>query len=280
MGDKKISIRSSRSVYQLSGMNADEYPALSGADPSNKIRFSNSVLAAMIKQIAFAVSASESRPVLTGVSCLFEGSRLKLLATDGIRLATQTTALDRSFTQDAFSIIIPGKHLLDYSKMLQDEQGNTELFIGSRSILLRTGNLYMQSSLIEGQYPALTKLNTKTITTDITLESSLFLQALERVCLLAERNHAVKLNSAGLSTIALFSRTPEVGDVQEEVPVKECNGEEISIYFNGKYMMEILRSINCRLVKMKFSGKWNPILIEPDGRPDALYILTPIKTQD
>ncbi|MFC0334955.1 hypothetical protein ACFOLF_18590 [Paenibacillus sepulcri] len=86
-----VSIRSDTSVYHLSGMNAEEYPRMAGDSRSNKVSLQSSLLAGLIKKVAFAVSASEFKPILTGVSFTVEGKQLRLLATDGVRLASQVT---------------------------------------------------------------------------------------------------------------------------------------------------------------------------------------------
>ncbi|MBW7455407.1 hypothetical protein K0U00_15380 [Paenibacillus sepulcri] len=168
--------------------------------------------------------------------------------------------------------------MLDYSKMLQDEQSRTDISVGDRSILFRTHNLQMQSSLLDGKYPIPDNLASKAVTTVMMLDSVMFLQALERVCLLADKSHVVRLSIIRENTILLFSKTTEIGDVSEELIVNALNGNEITIFFNGKYMMDILQSMGSRQVIVKFSGRWSPIIIQPDNSPETLYILTPIKS--
>lgn len=231
-----------------------------------------------IKQVSFAASSSETRPVLTGVSCHFDHNEFKMLATDGIRLASRKTALNHSFTERHAHIIVPGNNLINYAKILNDEDAVTVVTIAGNRILFKSKNLMMQSSLIEGTYPSIDKITPNSCTTEITVNSSRFLHALERVSLMAEKNNIVKLHLTSEKTAQLFTKTAEVGDVIEDVSLEEINGDQLTIFFNGKYMIDIMRAIDSRQVLLRFSGKWSPIIVQPADNLTALYVLTPIRS--
>jgi DNA polymerase-3 subunit beta len=273
-----ICIRSGKVIYRLCGMDPVEYPQMASMDSPDLIDFPNHFLKKLISQVAFAVSSSESRPILTGVSCQYDGEQLKLLATDGIRLASRVTKVSNKLNRNISNVIIPGKNLFEFSKMLTDEQATTDIFIGDNRIVFKTQNLLMQSSLIEGTYPSLDKIAPEAYTTEIIMDSITFLHALERVSLLAGDDNVVKLIVSSSNTIDLVSRTLEIGDVMEEVQLEELHGDHLTVHFNGKYMIDILRSMDCNQVKLGFSGKWSPIIVQPTDSSTSLYIITPIRS--
>ncbi|MGM0881650.1 MAG: DNA polymerase III subunit beta [Bacillota bacterium] len=274
----RISIQSGHAIYRLNSMDPEHFPRMADFDNQDRIQLPNLLLKKWIKQVSFAASSSETRPLLTGVSCQFGHNEFKMLATDGVRLASRKTALNHSFTERNAPIIVPGKNLINYAKILNDEDAVTVVTIAGNRILFKSNNLMMQSSLIEGTYPSIDKITPNSYTTEITVNSSCFLHALERVSLMAEKDNIVKLHLTSEKTVQLFTKTAEVGDVLEEVSLEEINGLQLTIFFNGKYMIDIMRAIDSLQVLLRFSGKWNPIIVQPADNLTALYVLTPIRS--
>ncbi|WP_171693291.1 DNA polymerase III subunit beta [Paenibacillus germinis] len=273
-----VVIRSGKAAYHLSGMDPEVYPQISNFEYSQMISLPNDQFRKIIKQVCFAISSSDSRPVLTGVSCQFDNENLRLVATDGIRLASRVINVGNKLIKNFSNVIIPGKHLSNYSKMLHDEQAATDISIGDNKITFKTNNLIMQSSLIEGTFPSLDKLTPDAFTTEITFDSIIFLRSIERASLLAEEHNIVKLHISSNNIIELSSRATGIGDVLEEVEFDELYGDQISVCFNIKYMIDIMRSVDCSKVKIRFSGKWNPIIVQPIDNQTSLYIMTPIRS--
>lgn len=280
-GDGVISIKSGNAVYRLCGMPADEFPQMEPIQQPDVTGLSNDRLKALIGQVAFAASASEMRPILTGVRCQFSGEELRLMATDGIRLASQAMAAGAEILPDRSTVIVPGKNLLHYAKLLSDEGGTTDISIQPNKIMLRSMNLILQSSLIEGTYPlSVDQLRPQISSTVITVDRDSLLHALERVTLLAGERNLVRLHAAsGTMMLQLHSQTAEIGDVIEELSIEKLDGEGLTICFNGTYMRDIVQAADCITVQLSFTGPLKPIMIQPLGDPVALYMLTPIRAQ-
>lgn len=274
-----LSISSHTSKYHLCGMDAQQYPRISEINLQSKLSFSNEHLRRLIKQVSFAVSSSETRPVLTGVMFEFNSDHIKLIATDGIRLSSQTTNnYITSELTDSNHIIIPGKHLSDYAKLLNDEHSSTEILLGNNKIIFKTSNLLMESSLLVGSFPSLDRIIPGAFTTEIVFDTINFLHALERVSLLAGESKVVKLQGTSTNLIELSSMTAEIGNVSEEISTEQYKGNEINLSFNGRYMIEIIRAIQSNRVTLKFSSAINPIIVQPNDDINSLYIITPIRS--
>lgn len=278
----RVRIQSGKAMYHLSGMDPDEYPPMSAANQKETLHFSNKLLKRWVKQVSFAVSSSETRPVLTGVSCRFVEDQLTMIATDGIRLASRTAVIDEPLNEFSISqVVIPGKHLLEYSKMLQNEEATTSISFWANKIQLKSDQLTMQLSRLEGIFPSLDKITPTRYATEMTVDSLSFLHALERVSLLSGKDHVIKLQTStsnNSNSIELSSKTAEVGDVMEEVLLETFLGESITLFFNGRYMIDIMRSVDCERVALRFTGKWAPIIVQPIDSPASFYILTPIRS--
>jgi DNA polymerase-3 subunit beta len=173
-------------------------------------------------------------------------------------------------------IIIPGKNLSELSKLLNGENEATQIFIGESQFICKTGNMHFHSALIDGLYPIAKNIIPRSHTTEILVDSEDITNAIERVTLLAGEGNLIRLNTTQ-NHIELKSMTAEVGDVHEKVGIEHLDGEDVQISFNGKYMREILRSIDSLKTTLKFSDKWKPILIKPKEDLYSTYILTPIR---
>lgn len=276
-----VTVRSGAAVCRIGGMNPEDYPSTpekTAVYPA--FRISNEALKRAIQQVAFAVSTSESRPVLTGVHCQVSNTALRLSASDSIRLAIGQAPIQRESETDAEvpPFIVPGKVLYDFSKMIPDTKEMTRIVVCSQQIRLQTEQLEAHLMLLLGTYPSVDRIIPSEFATEMVVSTSGFLEAIERVTLMSGEGNPVKLDSTCAKTVQFASRTAEIGEVFEEVPVRDLSGEAVSVCFNGKYMTDIVRAIDSTHLAVRFSGKSSPILLQPAGCPDSQYLLTPIRT--
>ena len=110
-------IRSGKSEFNLIGLDAEEYPHLPQIEEENVFKIPTDLLKAMISQTSFAVSTSETRPILTGVNWKVENNELNCIATDSHRLAQRKAKVEME-TPANYNVVIPGKSLNELSKIL------------------------------------------------------------------------------------------------------------------------------------------------------------------
>jgi DNA polymerase-3 subunit beta len=277
-----LHIQAGQSNYRLATMNADEFPDTLHDVTRSSFLINNGELRGMVKQVAFAASASEARPVLTGVSIsvLEDGRKLKLLATDGVRLASRSSRLHADDSGSLpTAIVIEAKHLLDYSKMLTDNAGDTQISFSEHGVRFATSSFSMETSLIPGQFPPTDKLlpSAFSTTTALKLNTASFAEAVGRVSLLAGNMHIIGLRIRE-EDAELFAASPDIGDVTEAVTVAERSGEAITVFFNGKYMKDMVDAIESEHIYLRLTGREKPIIIETTQGHDTYYILTPIRS--
>ena len=150
-------ITAGKSEFNLSGQDANQYPLLPEVSDADSLVLSSAVLKTIINQTNFAVSLSETRPVLTGVNWIFKDDHISFTATDSHRLALRKL-LDKTFNTDASNAIIPGKSLSELSKILSDSEDDVEINLSQNQVLFTYGNMRFISRLLEGNYPDTTRL--------------------------------------------------------------------------------------------------------------------------
>lgn len=275
-------IRSGGSRFRLCGSDAEQFPEPPSLEQAPwRLTLPNALLKAMIRQVAFAVSSSETRPLLSGVLCRFDGRNLRFVATDSVRFASRSTALDTAGAAAAFEAVIPGKGLSELAKLLQDGPGETNIAADGGHIRFATARLTLWCSLLHGAYPPIDKLVPSACVSEVIVNTLQALHAVERVTVLAGEGCLVRLRAGADAerSIELSSGSTEVGDVREELGIERRDGEPIAIAFNGTYMADILRAIDSETVSLRFTDKLGPIVAEPAvPRPSSVFLLTPIRT--
>jgi DNA polymerase-3 subunit beta len=258
-------------------METSQFPEILSLDNAAVCNIDNGELKKMVKQVTFAASTNESKLLLTGISCQAGREKLKLIATDGIRLAARTANLITHQTSVIPSVVIPAKHLSDYSKMLSDSPSSTQISLADHMISLKSKNFSMQSQLIQGTFPSIEKLAPKHFLAELTLDTASLLHAVQQVTLLAREVPVIGLQIT-TTEAELFAKTAEVGEVSAKLEIPAFSGEPLTVFFNGKFMKDILQAIESKQVYLRFTGKHKPIIIQPTNSPDALYIITPVRT--
>lgn len=271
-------ITAGKSEFNLSGQDANQYPLLPEVSDADSLVLSSAVLKTIINQTNFAVSLSETRPVLTGVNWIFKDDHISFTATDSHRLALRKL-LDKTFNTDASNAIIPGKSLSELSKILSDSEDDVEINLSQNQVLFTYGNMRFISRLLEGNYPDTTRLFPENYETKVTVNNDEFYHAIDRVSLLAREggNNVIRMTVEN-SQVELASNSPEVGTVNEEVNASHTEGEDIKISFNSKYMMDALRAIQSEEVSIEFFGTMRPFTITPSDSDEVVQLILPIRT--
>ncbi|KXG45098.1 DNA polymerase III subunit beta [Tepidibacillus decaturensis] len=277
-----IIIKSGSSEFRLNGFDADEYPNLPQIIDEEEHVFTipSDLLKMMIRQTQFAVSTIESRPILTGVLWNLENQVLKFTATDSHRLAVREATVE-SLTNLSFqNVVIPGRSLSELSKILDDTQTPVEIIVNENQILIKMNHVLFLSRLLDGTYPDTSRIIPDKYKTKIIIQTKKLLESIERASLLARdgKNNIVKFTNIENLLIEVSSNSPEVGNVTDQLQIKNIEGEPVKISFNAKYMLDALRAIDSEEVQIEFTGALSPFVIKPIEHHRILQLILPVRT--
>lgn len=272
-------IQSGKSDFHLIGLEAAEYPMLPEVSEETQISIPGDLLKSVIRETVFAVSTSESRPVLTGVNWKVTDKGLTCVATDSHRLARRIVSLENLPT-NVESVVIPGKSLTELSKILTDSSTPVNIYMTNQQVLFKTEDVLFFSRLLEGNYPDTNRLIPDSYQTTVKINGKELLQAIDRASLLAreERNNVVRFSTLENGSVEISSNSPEIGKVEEEIQVKELTGEDLRISFSAKYMMDALKSIDGQDVIIQFTGSMRPFIIRSIHDDSILQLILPVRT--
>ncbi len=274
----KILIYTENSEFNLNGISESEYPNIGLEESKKKVNVNASVFKTIVNQTAFASSNEESKLVLTGINFNIVGDVLECNSTDSYRLARKVVKLERE-SEENYNIVIPSHNIVEFCKILSDDDEIVELHIFNNKILFKTGNLKFESRLINGTYPNTSNLLPDDSLLVVSTKLADFYDVIDRVSILTsdKEKNIVTLETTD-DWLILRSSSAEIGRVEEKMPITKNNSENIKISFSAKYMMEALKSFSTETVDIHFVGEIKPILIKSSEDTTLTQLVLPIRT--
>ena len=269
-------IQTDGSEFNLNGIDPNEFPNLDLEETKNPIVLNPIIFKNIINQTFFATSLSETRPLLTGINFKLSGNMLEVIATDSYRLARKEIDLKEDY-ENEFNLVIPGKNLVELSRILEDDKENIYLHIFNNKVLFKYKNLVFLSRLISGTYPVSSNIIPSEFKIDIECKYSELHDMIDRASLLTsdKDKNTIKLELRDRELI-ISSNSPEIGKVEEKVSID--NPDEISISFSSKYMLEAIKSFNTEKVHLLMNNDNSPIIVKSDDETSLVQLVLPIKT--
>ncbi len=276
MDGHKMIVSTDNTEFNLNGINPQEFPNLDLEEIKDPIVLPTKVLKKIINQTFFATSQNESRPLLTGINFRIEDSLLEVIATDSYRLAKKTINLDKELSR-SINIVIPGKNLLELSKVIDDDKENLELHIFENKILFKYKNILFLSRLLSGTYPATSSIIPTNFNVSVECSCNGLFEMIDRASLLtSDRDkNTIRLELANNEMI-ISSNSPEIGKVEEKMAVD--SKDEIAISFSSKYMLDCIKSFETGKITMYMNDDNSPIIVKSDEDDSLIQLVLPIKT--
>ncbi len=278
-GNNYLEIKCGRARFSLAGTDAEEYPSLPEFSPERLVKLQSPVLSQMIERTMYAASVDETRYNLNGVyfEVIAETGKIRLVATDGHRLALVDRSVGEEVSGLASGVIIPRKGLAELKRLVDEEDADEiELGFEGSSGLARKGSVTLVMRLIEGEFPNYQQVIPKDADLKITLAVEPLVRAVRRVALLsAERSRAIKVDISD-GKLMISSSNPDLGEAQEELDI-DYSGAAVSIGFNAKYLLESLSAIGSKEIQFAFKTGNTPAEIRPTDDADTLAVVMPMR---
>lgn len=275
--DLKIMIYTKNSEFNLNGINKTEYPTIKLELSKNPVSIQGSILKDIIYQTSFAASVDESRPILTGINFKINGDILECNSTDSYRLARKVIKLN-NVIDDNYNIVIPSKNLLEYIKIMDEQEDLVELHIFNNKIIIKSKNMIFQSRLITGTYPNTFNLIPNDFILTINTKVSDLYNVIDRASILSTDKEKNIVTFEIDDKLIVKSQAAELGRTEEKMDVEKDSNEKLKISFVAKYMMEALKSFNDQDVSISFVGEIKPIILKSNKDDGLIQLVLPIRT--
>lgn len=265
-----VTISCGKSKFELIGISAEEYPKIfedrEAGEEDKEFEIDTNLLNKGIKQTAFSTAQNETGSVLSGVCFNINENILEMVATDGNRLTRSRKEINSKGENVIF--ISPARTLIEISRiisMLKDDK--VKFILKKNKIVFEFKDVTFQSRLIEGTYPKYQQLIPSTNEKTVSIVREDLIQAIERVSVMVnERTNIIKFNfeSNGLE---ISTDTPESGSGKDFLDI-EYNYDNLLIAFNYKYVLDSLKNMDSKNVKVEMSTNLSASIFKPESESE------------
>ena len=266
-------IRSGKVTYRIVGMPDRDFPRVPDHREATYTTVESAVLREMIDRTLFSVCNDETRFHLNGVFFESDGSKARMVSTDGHRLSKVERTIANGPKLSA-GVIIPKKGLLEMKKVLE-AGASCKLAIKTPHLFLVQEDIAIAVKLIDAQFPPYEQVIPKDHKKIITVDRGRFTDSLRRAQLMSSETRGVKL-AATKEGLTITSDNPDLGEVREELDA-EYNGDPIAIGFNPKYVVELLGQMASDQITIALGGELDPGLVRPLGGDEYLGVVMPMR---
>jgi DNA polymerase III subunit beta len=264
-GEQRITVDCGRSKFKLLGIPRDEFPSFPAIRFTDGWRIKSAELQKLISHTSFAVSTEESRPILNGVLWELRPDQMRMVATNGHRLAKMDVPVSSGGTTSA-DLIIPPKALEQVRRLFPAEE-DLEIARGENHLGFRSPVTAVYTRLIEGPYPNIDQVIPHDNDRIAIVDKAALTGALRRMAIVAsDQTHRIRM-SLNAGSVKFSVQTPDLGEAQDELPIR-FTGDPLDIGFNAAYLLEILRYMPTDEVKLTFKAPERAATVEPEGWSD------------
>jgi DNA polymerase-3 subunit beta len=273
--DKRLLVKAGKSRFTLQTLPAEDFPRLARpAGESAKFALSQKAFRRLLGLVQYAMAQQDIRYYLNGLLMVAEGGELKLVATDGHRLAYASLAIGGKLPRQ--EVIVPRKTVIELTKLLADSDDEVKVELAPTQAAFNFGAIELVSKLIDGKFPDYTRVIPTGHKNKLAIGREPLRQALQRAAILSnEKFRGVRwvLTDGSLKIVAANAEQEEA---QEELEVKYA-GDALDIGFNVNYLLDVLNNVGGAEIECAFGDSSSSALISYGNEKDFKYVVMPMR---
>ncbi|RHV12249.1 DNA polymerase III subunit beta [Clostridium sp. OM05-6BH] len=271
--DYHMNISCGKAKFNIMAKATDEFPYLPNIVKDKNVNISQFTLKDIIRQTVFSISDNENAKVMTGELFEIHDSELKVVSLDGHRISIRKVKLNRSY--DDVSVIIPGKTLIEISKIINGGMDDeVSIFFTDKHVLFEFEDTIVLSRLIEGEYYKIDKMLSTDYETKVTVNKRKMLECIDRSTLLLKESDKKPVIIDVQDDYMKFAMNSAIGSMDEDIDASK-EGKDILIGFNPRFLMDALRVIDEDEITMYMINPKAPCFIR-DQEETYIYLILPV----
>ena len=273
--DKRMVVKAGRSRFTLQTLPAEDFPRLAKpAADAARFSLAQKALRRLLGLVHYAMAQQDIRYYLNGLLMVVEDDRLKLVATDGHRLAYASLELGAKLPRQ--EAIVPRKTVIELTKLLADTDDEVGIELSATQAGFRFGAVELVTKLIDGKFPDYTRVIPTQHKNRLQIEREPLRQALQRAAILSNEKFRGVRWVLGDGSLKIVSSNAEQEEAQEELEV-QYNGEALDIGFNVNYLLDVLNNVPSSGLECHFGDAASSALITYAGEKDFKYVVMPMR---
>jgi DNA polymerase-3 subunit beta len=275
LDDKRLQLKAGKSRFHLQTLPAEDFPRMSLAEVQpSRLSITQKQMKRLLGLVQYAMAQQDIRYYLNGLLLVAKGNELRVVATDGHRLAYAAETLPDSPTP--IEVILPRKTVLELSRQLSDNDDPLEISLTPTQARFGFSNIELISKLIDGKFPDYERVIPQHHTKVIKLSRDLLLHSLLRAAILTnDKFRGVRLVLAA-GSLKIISSNAEQEEAQEEIEI-DYNDDALDVGFNVTYLLDVLNNVNNEIIELHLADANSSALFVLPGNDTFKYVVMPMR---
>lgn len=276
LDDQKVIVKAGRSRFTLTSLPASDFPSVEQGQGKQNLVLKQSELKRLIDRTAFAMAQQDVRYYLNGMLWELKNQQLRVVATDGHRLALCTLESSNIQVDEARQVILPRKGVIELARLLTKDEDSVELFLGDSHVQAITEDFTFTSKLVDGKFPDYDRVLPKSNTRALFANREVLKNAFTRAAILSnEKYRGVRLILTD-GNLEVIANNPEQEEAEEMVQV-DFSGERLEIGFNVSYLLDVLGVLSGENIKILLADANSSALLQESDQDDSRYVVMPMR---
>jgi DNA polymerase-3 subunit beta len=270
----RLLVKVNKSKFTLQTLPAQDFPKiLEKLEQSVKIPIKQGKLKKLLSMVQYAMAQQDIRYYLNGVLLVIDGNFLKLIATDGHRLAYVITKFEQEYSKR--EVILPRKTINELIRLLNETEDQITFELAENQVRMTFSDVILTSKVIDGKFPDYERV-IPNYTNQLLLNRNEILQALQRAAVLSNEKFKGVRFVLTEKNLRIISNNNEQEEAQEDMEI-DYQGTALDVGFNVNYLMEGLNNVTAPIIKFSFGDANSSILITIPDNEEFKYVVMPMR---
>ena len=275
LNGKKLNIKSGRSRFALQTLAAEDFPTVAPAtDFKAGFSLTQKALKGLLALVQYAMAQQDIRYYLNGLLLIVEKNTVKVVATDGHRLAFAALPIDAEVEKQ--EVIIPRKTVIELERLLEDSDELIRIDIASNQVRFQFGNVELVSKLVEGKFPDYNRVIPSGYKNGFDISREELIGCLTRAAILTNEKFKGVRCVVGDGTLKISCTNTDQEEAQEEAEI-DYHGDTIDIGFNVTYLLDVLNHLKTGTIRISLGDANSSALITGGENAEFKYVVMPMR---
>ena len=273
--ENRVSLTSARSRFSLASLPAKDFPGLDEIEGQQSFSIPQNQLKSLFDKTSFAMAQQDVRYYLNGILMEITAEAIKLVATDGHRLALSEVKLDTGVDEER-QIIVPRKAVLELSRLLESGDSQANCVLSQNHLRVETNALVFTTKLIDGKFPDYQRVIPVDGNKTMEVNRETLKDSMSRIAILSnEKYRGIRLTLSS-GNLSIQANNPDQEEAEEELQV-DYTETDMEIGFNVTYLIDVLNVLNSEKVQIKLKDSNSSAIISDSQDDTSLYVVMPMR---
>lgn len=279
VNEDQLTLRTDDAEFTVFGMDAANFPPIADYSDEAAAVIRCKTLRELLRKTSYATAKESSRYAINGVRMEIHGKQVRVIATDGRRLAMAESQIESDAPPADMGAILPINStnlladILDAATAVDGEDATVTVRLTEMQAEFQTKSAIVSTQLVEGTYPNYRDVIPKDNEKKIEFSVAELVSAVRRASLLVTEDSRSVRMCFEADKLTLSSVVAEIGKTEVRMPCRYSDAR-IEVGFNPEFIIEALKACNGQTCVMELKTSDKPGVLRADG--NFTYVLMPV----